>query len=173
MRRRQVLVALVSTGLPAALAGCLTDDTPGDSTGSTRHGPPRTDGPAGTTTTTLACDAPSTLALRDPEYDLGSTNETPPLSTADLTEHERTVVEQALPPETYETCGDASALRSLADRIEARHDLRWERHRERWTEQGATVTPPVYLQGYYLEHDGRTYRVELVVDGEVALRHVD
>ncbi|WP_323676351.1 hypothetical protein [Halorubellus sp. PRR65] len=35
---------------------------------------------------------------------------------------------------------------------------------------GATMTPPVYLHLYYLEHDGVTHQVELVVDGEVALR---
>lgn len=162
MRRRRALHALAAVAVPAALGGCLTDDTTGE---------PNTDTSTRTTvaTTTVSCDAPSSLELDDPEYDLEPSNETPPVSSSDLPDGEREVVEAALPPGRYVTCGDASALASLADRIERRHELRGERHAERWTEQDATVTPPAYLQRYYLEDEGVTYQVALVVDGEVRL----
>jgi hypothetical protein len=162
MRRRRALHALAATALPAALAGCLADDGTGE---------PNTDTSTRTTvaTTAVSCDAPSSLELDDPEYDLEPSNETPPVSSSELPDGERQVVEAALPPGRYATCGDASALRSLADRVEKRHELRGERHVDRWTERDATVTPPAYLSRYYLEHEGVTYQVELVVDGEVRL----
>ncbi|WP_227131025.1 hypothetical protein [Halorubellus salinus] len=162
MRRRRALHALAATAVPAAFAGCLGGGAIGES---------NTDSSTWTTaaTTTVSCDAPSSLELSDPEYDLEPSNETPPVSTSELPDRERQVVEAALPPEPYATCGDASALRSLADRIEDRHELRAERHVDRWTERNATVTPPAYLPRYYLEHDGRHYQVEAVVDGDVRL----
>ncbi|MFC6953434.1 hypothetical protein [Halorubellus litoreus] len=167
MRRRRTLHAFAATALPTAFAGCLGDDTVGEST----TGVSTTDASTRTTaaTTTVPCDAPSSLELGEPEYELGPSNETPPVSTSELPDAERRVVEAAVPPDSYVTCGDASALQSLAERIEERNELRSKRHEERWTEQDATVTPPAYLHLYYLEHDGSTYEVELVVDGEISL----
>lgn len=172
MRRRRFLHVLAATALPAALAGCLGDDATGESTSGTTAGTTAGRDSETTTTaatTTVSCDAPSTLELADPEYDLGPSNQTPPVAVTELPADERRVALAAVERAEYVTCGDASALASLADRIEARSDLRAERHRERWTERGATVTPPAYLQVYYLEHARRRFAVDVVIDGETRL----
>jgi hypothetical protein len=131
MRRSQTLVTLCAVAAPSTFAGCLSEIAPAGS-GSTTH---RDATPTATTNLTATasastgtCDEPSTLRLLEPEYELGPSNETPPVSTAALPTAERDVALAALDGERYATCGDATALRSLADRIETRHERRVERH---------------------------------------------
>lgn len=162
MRRRHALRAIAAATLPAACAGCLDENSPGATATSTTSA--GSDAP-----TTAPCEAPSSLECRDPAYDLGPSVETPPVSTSDLPQAERRIAVEAAESGSYVTCGPASALRSLAERIAERNELRAERHVDRWTERDATVTPPAYLSRYYLEHDGRRFEVEIVLDGELRL----